>query len=309
MYIIPSCRLLMVASAAAASSPRALRVPRALFSCAAALAALAAAPAAAPGDDAPPGGVRWAELKPARPYRRDASAEPSRAALATCAELRHDFALEPGDSIAYIGPAAEAWRGVLDAQLRAAVADAELVARLVGVAEIADAGHPAWTAERPAYLAYAKVDLARGTVLGFYGGTVRLASESARDEVSPHRSGKAIALRRWTVGGSADDARWDSLVVDGNHGSNELVMVNDYRFFDVVGDAQPNAAMLQVWLADEELPRVVFVTTSAIAAGEEIRTDYGEAYWEGLPWGWVAIANALIALRLLAHRRSRKPDV
>ena len=89
----------MVAPAAAVSSPRALRVPRALFSCAAALAALAAA---APGDDAPPGGVplRWAELKPARPYRRDASAEPSRAALATCAELRRDFALEPGDSIA-----------------------------------------------------------------------------------------------------------------------------------------------------------------------------------------------------------------
>ena len=45
-----------------------------------------------------------------------------------------------------------------------------------------------------------------------------------------------------------------------------------------------------------------------IVAGEEIRTDYGEAYWEGLPWGWVAIANALIALRLLAHHRSGKPD-
>ena len=64
----------------------------------------------------------------------------------------------------------------------------------------------------------------------------------------------------------------------------------------------------KVWLADEELPRVVFLATSAIAAGEEIRTDYGEAYWEGLPWGWVAIANALIALRLLAHHRSGKPD-
>ena len=45
-----------------------------------------------------------------------------------------------------------------------------------------------------------------------------------------------------------------------------------------------------------------------LVAGEEIRTDYGEAYWEGLPWGWVAIANALIALRLLAHHRSGKPD-
>ena len=60
-------------------------------------------------------------------------------------------------------------------------------------------------------------------------------------------------------------------------------------------------------LSDAE--RDDYYATSAIAAGEEIRTDYGEAYWEGLPWGWVAIANALIALRLLAHRRSRKPDV
>jgi len=49
-------------------------------------------------------------------------------------------------------------------------------------------------------------------------------------------------------------------------------------------------------------------SSTAIVAGEEIRTDYGEAYWEGLPWGWVAIANALIALRLLAHHRSGKPD-
>ena len=38
--------------------------------------------------------------------------------------------------------------------------------------------------------------------------------------------------------------------------------------------------MVQVWLSDEMLPRVLFATTRAISSGQEILIDYSDAHWK-----------------------------
>lgn len=222
--------------------------------------------------------LSWEDLEPARPYQRNASLHPSKAALATCSELLDGLDFSHGKVVHTSG----AWRGKIDTQVFAAVEDASLPGRLIGIGEIRDDEHPAWTNDRKAYLAFAKQDIGADTVLGFYAGTVKHVSEL--QEESPHWSGRAIALQ----GGKRD-----GLVIDGNRECNELAMVNDHRKTDAKAPmCSPNAAMARVWVGGEALPRVMFVTTRALVHGEEIVVDYGEAYWTA--WRPRAISAPLV---------------
>ena len=71
--------------------------------------------------------------------------------------------------------------------------------------------------------------------------------------------------------------------------ANELAFVNDFRrdtsYQNYANPAKqqgwrPNVAMVVVWLATEELPRLLFVCIAAVNAGEELLVDYGEKFWQ-----------------------------
>ena len=77
--------------------------------------------------------------------------------------------------------------------------------------------------------------------------------------------------------------------IDGERGTNELAMINDYRsdvseqalLQDALQQRSPNAEAVEVWLDGDALPSVVFVSSKAIAKHAEITIDYGAEYWRG----------------------------
>ena len=64
----------------------------------------------------------------------------------------------------------------------------------VGVALITDEWHSAYSHTHPQYLAYAKADLPAQTLLGFYGGVIKLESECVEQEIQPSMAGRALTL-------------------------------------------------------------------------------------------------------------------
>ena len=152
----------------------------------------------------------------------------------------------------------------------------------VGAALITDEWHSAYSHTHPQYLAYAKAYLPAQTLLGFYGGVIKLESECVEQEIQPSMAGRALELlprEGKSCGGH------EAVVIDANHRCNELAMANDFRTNidapDVAWcqDRRPNAEPLVVWLATEPVPRVAIVTTRALSHGEEITMDYGAQYW------------------------------
>ena len=189
---------------------------------------------------------------------------------------------EDGESFRRVGSSVvhPAWVGVLDQDVVRAKVEPTLLSSLVGVGRIVDQNHSAFihrTGEH-AYLAFSKHDLPAHTVLGFYGGHVKLLSEGRAQERWPLRAGKTMGMLDLT------------LVVDGNHAGNELNYVNDFRQ-DVThwddssrqNGSAANAAVVEVWFADERAPRLMFVSVSPLEVGAEITIDYGITSWRKSP--------------------------
>ena len=223
--------------------------------------------------------VEWDEVKPLRcyvPHSKSASAEARAAGQSTDAT----------NSCRIIMHCSERMRAHVDEQalLELSKSPQDVVRRHVVVGRIVDRSHPCvmCAGDKPVYGGFAKEDIAPYTVLGYYGGltqTVKLV------DGPPDLSGYAFELRstqQWQGGDG-----W--LEIDGERGTNELAMINDYRsdvseqalLQDALQQRSPNAEAVEVCLDGDALPSVVFVSSKAIAKHAEITIDYGAEYWRG----------------------------
>eukprot|EP01043_Picozoa_sp_COSAG02_P003279 COSAG02_NODE_79_length_40228_cov_18.435762_34_plen_392_part_00 len=156
--------------------------------------------------------------------------------------------------------------------------------KLVGVGRITDRWNPAWkdpAEEEPCQLAFARKEIAEGTVLGVYSGEVMLRSESYnREREAPLAyRGKSIDLAMTSEWGD------DALVIDANRQCNELAFINDYRTdiknYDdhTLQTREPNVQFVEVMLKNDCVPTVAVATLRAVRKNEELLLDYGDSYW------------------------------
>ncbi len=155
------------------------------------------------------------------------------------------------------------------------------------VGRIVDRTHPCVASSSGpshVYGAFARDCIPAFTVLGYYGGltqTTKSVDSMAANDLNPY----AFSLRcseQWQGGDG-----W--LEIDGERGTNELAMVNDFRVDvseralngEVTQPRTPNAEPIEVWVPSDALPSVVFVTTREIRKHDELTIDYGSEYWRG----------------------------
>ena len=128
--------------------------------------------------------------------------------------------------------------------------------------------------------------LGRGSVGGTYLQALRTRGAeqtfSVRDklDVKYYRDfyERSSVQLRWTQFQGGDGWR----EIDGERGTNELAMVNDFRVDvsepalngDVAQPRTPNAEPIEVWMPTDKLPSVVFVSTREICKHAEITIDY-----------------------------------
>ena len=147
------------------------------------------------------------------------------------------------------------------------------------VGRIIDKTHPCVTssAGRHVYGAFARECIPAFTVLGYYGGltqTTKSVDAIAANDLNAYAFGLRCS-EQWQGGDG-----W--LEIDGERGTNELAMVNDFRVDvseralngDVAQPRTPNAEPIEVWMPTDKLPSVVFVSTREICKHAEITIDY-----------------------------------
>jgi hypothetical protein len=124
------------------------------------------------------------------------------------------------------------------------------------IALITDQNHPAFQPEKPSYMTFAPNAIAKGTVLGLYGGIIRSEKESGAE--APVKDGGASCCFSLQPG----------FYVDADKTCNELAFTNDFRL-NVHNLASPggkrriNCQPVVVWYSptddDPELfPRIVY---------------------------------------------------
>ena len=172
------------------------------------------------------------------------------------------------------------YEGKLDKQLADAVAHPqELLQKHVAIAEITDRDHPAFQVGKTNYLAYAREQVEKGTVLGLYGGIVRSDSnqQDRAEADGEERASCCFDLQ-------------NDFFIDADTHANELAFANDYRLkarqspHSTLGKMRINARPILVWHSPTEdrpelFPRLAYVSTKTIPKHAEIFIDYGEQFW------------------------------
>jgi len=236
--------------------------------------------------------VRWEQLEPSREHAADASS------MSEAATTRARALLGRGAGPTRWGENCERWYP-LEAQIAAAVADPGRLKQLVTVGRIVDRSHPCWDGQRPSYGAFAKRDLAPDTVLGVYGGVLRLSAEVAEREEAGQTLQHFGFNMSLTLQPVSTNSRWaaedtgQGLTIDAGGCCNELAMVNDYR--SDIGTAanrhfalpekqrrqHPNVWPVEVWLKGQPQPVMVFIVgKEKIRKGQELYIDYSDSFWE-----------------------------
>ena len=236
--------------------------------------------------------VRWEQLEPSREHAADASS------MSEAAATRARALLGRGAGPTRWGENCERWYP-LEAQIAAAVAEPERLQQLGTVGRIVDRSHPCWDGQRPSYGAFAKRDLAPDTVLGVYGGVLRLSAEVAEREEAGQTLQHFGFNMSLTLQPVSTNSRWaaedtgQGLTIDAGGCCNELAMVNDFR--SDIGTAanrhfalpekqrrqHPNVYPVEVWLKGQPQPVMVFIVgKEKIRKGQELYIDYSDSFWE-----------------------------
>ena len=163
-----------------------------------------------------------------------------------------------------------------------------------GIFEITDETHPAFigrkSSRQPAYGAFALRRMPKLTVLGVYGGHIKVGSAFEGHDADPADGSDERAHCQFFL---QLETETEEIYVDADKFCNHLAFCNDYRTdlkhwddpskqdgYHRGYNKRHNADVVMVWKEGELFPRLFFITMRAVAANEELLIDYGIAFWQ-----------------------------